>query len=157
MCSLEFFPLCPTSVIQFTHQMFTESILCARDIILSLDPRTRSAATLPISSCSMLEPWMPSWLASVNPSKALVQLVQPLSLLSRGCLSTKCLVNLWSGPWLSWLNIFLHFRQCIFYLRVYCEKERCMRVSAGERHVCAILFNSIIRLLLKPYKIIKKK
>lgn len=30
------------------------------------------------------EPEMPKWLAPVNPSKALVQLAQPLSLLSRG-------------------------------------------------------------------------
>lgn len=43
------------------------------------------------------KPWMPSWLASVTLSKALVQLARPLPLLSRGCLSTRGLVNLWSG------------------------------------------------------------
>lgn len=38
------------------------------------------------------------WLNPTSPSKALVPPAQPLPLPSRGRLSTKCLVSLWSGP-----------------------------------------------------------
>lgn len=36
MCSLEFFLPCPTPVIQFIQQMFTEGLLRARSILLAL-------------------------------------------------------------------------------------------------------------------------
>lgn len=117
-----------------------------------MEPGTRSAATPTPSSRSCVgscwKPEMPSWLAHVNPSKAQVQLGQPLPLLS-----TKCLVNLWSGSWLSPLSTF-SVLQCSFYLSL-CERKRmCVPVSLQVSDTIFFL-NSIIRFLLKPHGILQ--
>lgn len=82
-----------------------------------------------------------------------VQLAQPLPPLSRGDLSARCLVNLWSGPWLSLLSIFYSSGGVIFYLRV-CAGGRGVCFCVSLRDTCMLfLLNSVIRLLLKPHGI----
>lgn len=63
-----------------------------------------------------------------------VQLAQPLPLLSRGNLSAKCLVILWSGPRLSLLSIFLYFRRCSFLPQGLCGRKRYVFLCLCETH-----------------------
>lgn len=60
-------------------------------------------------------------------------------------------------PWLSPWSVFytLHSVLSTSEPVVRGREGVCICVSAGERHVCVVLLNSIIRLLLKPYKILQ--
>lgn len=58
-----------------------------------------------------------------------VQLAQPLPRLSRGDLSARCLVNLWSGPWLSLLSIFILQAVLFSTSESVREEEVCVSVS----------------------------
>lgn len=49
----------------------------------------------------------------------------------------------------------LYVRQCSFYLGTFCERTRCVRMSLQVRDTYVVLLNSIISLLLKPYKILQ--